>query len=167
MGLASCNCFFLSCPVQGLSAEDATSSSAPRSPAVSKKKLTFRIYFPLPPFDGVTFNALKAGNSAYNFTVSQQTSKLAYRAMYTRQVHMQPSSVYALLWPCMACKSAQSCVPAHLTRHSVLFCKDLCCQCRHGLDACATCACVSQGLLLGVGGKQLQKIKQASNARVC
>lgn len=58
---------------QGLSAEDAPSpASAPaKTKDATKKKphLTFRIYFPLPPFDtSIHFNALKAGHGTFNFT---------------------------------------------------------------------------------------------------
>jgi hypothetical protein len=56
--------------LQGLSAEDCSGTSAPKTPTASKKKVMFRIYFPMPPFDGVHFNALKAGQGSYNFTVS-------------------------------------------------------------------------------------------------
>lgn len=72
---------------QGLSTDDAGPSTsggggsacAPRSHhhagggsrGINKPQLTFSVYFPLPPFDGVHFNALKAGSHGYNFTVGE------------------------------------------------------------------------------------------------
>lgn len=57
--------------LQGLLDEPSTrSTSTPKASASSKQKqLTFRIFFPLPPFEGsIRFNALKAGVT-YNFMV--------------------------------------------------------------------------------------------------
>lgn len=56
------------------SSSSCSSSGASRSRGGSKPKtkLTFRIFFPLPPFEGIHFTALKAGQGAYNFTVRQK-----------------------------------------------------------------------------------------------
>ena len=64
------------CVLQGLSAEESNTPKASTTPANKQKRVTFRIYFPMPPFDGIHFNALKAGHGAYNFTVSTNCTHL-------------------------------------------------------------------------------------------
>lgn len=58
-----CTCHVLQ---QGLSTDDGGCS---RSSPASKSKHHFRIFFPLPPYDGLQFNALRSG-TGFNFTVS-------------------------------------------------------------------------------------------------
>eukprot|EP00878_Enallax_costatus_P009471 GHUV01009896.1.p1 GENE.GHUV01009896.1~~GHUV01009896.1.p1 ORF type:complete len:429 (+),score=138.47 GHUV01009896.1:439-1725(+) len=48
----------------GLKSDD---NAASRSSPASKSKCCFRVYFPMPPYDGLHFNALRSG-SGYNFT---------------------------------------------------------------------------------------------------
>lgn len=141
--------------VQGLSQEDSA-GSASCSPAAAKKKLLhFRVFFPLPPFEGIHFNALKAGKNLYNFTVRTCPPKQG------------PCSM-ALCWcadKCVFCRDAallNSSAQVHRQSGAMRVRQvpmSLTVASHHA-------AMLLQGLLLGVGGKQLQKIKQESNARV-
>jgi hypothetical protein len=138
---------------QGLSADDAgpgsscSSSSAASSgtrgagPAKAGRHptLQYDVFFPLPPFAGLQFNALKAGAQGYNFTVGGRAQAYRQRQSCSDRIQLWPSTT--LPRDCSAC--------------SVLRCTPV----LHALPPL-------QGQLLGVGGKQLQRIKEESRARV-
>jgi hypothetical protein len=63
LSLTPCPCHAMQ---QSLSTDDGGCS---RSSPASKTKYQFRIFFPMPPYDGLQFNALRSG-TGFNFTVS-------------------------------------------------------------------------------------------------